>query len=315
MREATPMPKATLHSANLAHSAIDEAAGIISGCKLMQVGKTATFKGADGKAKSIEITPELIKGLLAHAGNRSIPANFTHDYDGEKDAMHVRLGLHKNIRIDGDGDLASDLHTAPNEYGRLAMWTAKTDPSAGAFSAVFSYNAIAGPNGKTLAVPLSFDSADFVTSGAATTAMLSQLQSETDMTKEEIQALVDAGVKAALKDYKPEGYITAEESDKRVKAALAAYKLEAPKLSEEDMAKVVAEAEGKLVAKLGGGPLLLNLQKQQEAGTAYSAKLASYVASAPNKAVAIRRMLTDHPELGQAHEEALQAEIAKLNAA
>lgn len=305
--------KAILKSATLAHSGIDEATGVISGCKLMEVGKTAVFRGSDGKPKSFEVTAELIKGLLAHAGNRSIPAHFTHDYEDTKDPLHARLGLHKNIRIDADGDLASDLHTAPNEYGRLALWTAKTDPNTAAFSAVFDYNPIKDGD-RNLAIPTSFDAADFVSKGAATTAMLSQFQEDTDMTKEEIQALVTESVKAALAEFKPtlpEGLLTKEESDKAVKAALAEYK---PKLSEEQLAEAAALAEAKFTAKLGSGALMVNFG-DKKTGDTYQAKLSEYRKSAPNEATAIGRLLKDHPELAEAHQARLMADRAKLSAA
>lgn len=273
----------------------------------MQVGKTANFRRADGVADSFEVTPELIKGLLGHAGNRSIPCNFTHDSDD----LHARLGLHKNLRIDADGDLASDLFTMPNEYGKLALWTAKTDPSSAAFSAVFSYNPIKDGERK-LAVPLSFDSADLVAKGAACEAMLSQINTDTDMTKEEIQALVADGVKAALKDYKPEGYITEAESDKRITAKLEAFKPEKATLSAEDKAAIVADAEAALVAKLGGGPLLLNLKNENDSKDIFTAKLAEYRKTSPNEGTAISRLLRDHPEFTPQREAHLQAEMAKL---
>lgn len=170
--------KAILKSANLSHSAVDEATGVISGCKLFEVGGTATYKGRDGKVRSFERTVEVARALLAHAGNRSIPAHFTHDYDTNGETLPHRLGLHKNLRIDeATGNLLSDLHTMPNEYGKLALWTAKTDPNSAAFSAVFGYNPITA-DGKTLAIPTSFDAADFVSSGAACAAMLASAGGE-----------------------------------------------------------------------------------------------------------------------------------------
>lgn len=311
--------KAILKSATLAHTAVDEATGIISGCKLMQVGKTAVFKGSDGKPKSFEVTAELIKGLLTHAGNRSIPAHFTHDYEDTKDPMHARLGLHKNLRIDEDGDLASDLHTAPNEYGRLALWTAKTDPATAAFSAVFDYNPLKAGD-RNLAIPLSFDAADFVSKGAATTAMLSQFQTDIDMTKDEIVALikenaaskddVTAAVRAALSEFKPTGFLTPEQADEKVKAALSAHKTT---LSDEEIAKLALAAEAKFTAKLGSGPLLQSLTRSNDSGNTFQAKLGEYRKSSPNEATAIARLLKDHPELQEAREEHLRNERAKLS--
>jgi len=290
------VPRAILKSQSLANSAIDEATGVITGCKLMQVGKTAHFKRGDGQPDSFEVTAELIQGLLAHAGNRSIPAHWSHDWHGDsKDALHARLGVHKNIRIDEDGDLASDLHTMPNEYGRLAMWTAKTDPASAAFSAVFQYNPIKDGSRK-LAVPLSFDAADLVASAAACSAMLSQIQPDTDMTKEEIQSIVKESITAALADFKPAvpASITKDEVSAIVTAALAAHKVVIP---DDEKKSIALLAKAELATQIGQVGLVQAIGGNQVTEHAFLGKVAAHKATGATQDVAFLRAQKDHPEL------------------
>lgn len=272
--------------------------GVISGVRLMEVNRTAHFKGADGKAKSIEITPELIAALLAHVGNRSIPSHLSHDhYGADTDAIHARLGSVKNIRIDGAGNLVGDLHTMPNENGRLALWLAENDPENAAMSAIFDYNAIT-KEGKTYAVPLNFQTADLVAAGAACSALFSQHQSEYTMLspedKQEIADLIKTGVTAQLKEFKPElpATLTAKDVDDKVTAALASYK---PTISDEEKKSIALLSKAELTKEIGTLGLVQSTQKAaDEFESAITAQLS---AGAKDRPTAILRLAADKPEV------------------
>lgn len=200
------------------------------------------------------------------------------------------------------------------------LWLAENDPEHAMLSIVFDWNAIK-TDSVTYAYPLSFDSGDFVAKGAGVTAMLSQFPTNTDMTKDEIVSLikensaskedVTAAVKAALSEFKPSGVLSQKDVDDRVTAALSAHK---PELSEAQLADLATKAEASFTAKLGSGPLQMNLTANKT-GNDYTAKLAEYRKTSPNQATAVARMLKDHPELTQVHEEHTMIQVAKLQAA
>lgn len=308
--------KAILQSA-LGTPSVNRESRVVSGIRILENNRDVTYAGPDGKPVSFRTNDGLIDGLISHAGNRGIPAHLSHSWtDGKADGLNTRVGTHKNFRRDGSGNLVADFYAMPGIEGDRMLWLAENDPANAALSSVFDWNPIKS-NGVTYAVPLSFDAADFVASGAACSALLTKFQPDTDMTDEQITKLVTDTVTAALKDFKPAGFITKEEAetaaDTRVKAALSAYKPEATKMTDAEIEAIAVAAQAKVVATLGSGPLLKSIQRSNEQGDAYTAKLATYVASSPNRATAIRRLLADHPELGAAHEEHQQAEIAKLN--
>lgn len=290
---------------------------IVEGVKLLENNRDVTYKSADGKAMGFRTNDALLSGLMAHAGNRTIPSHLSHEWsDGKRDGLHDRVGGIKNCRLSANGDLIGDAHVMPGTEGDRILWLAENDPEHCMLSCIFDYNAIK-TDGVTYAYPLSFESADFVAKGAGVTAMLSQFPTDTDMTKDEIVALikensaskddVTAAVKAALSDFKPAGTLTQDD----LKAALAAH---APKLSEEELVEIGTQAEAKLVAKLGSGTLQINVGPSKESND-YTAKLAEYTKTSPNPGTAILRLLSDHPELGSQHEAHLQTQVAKLNAA
>lgn len=285
---------------------------IVEGVKLLENNRDVTYKGADGKAVSFRTNPALLSGLIGHAGNRAIPSHLSHEWsEGKREALFDRVGCIKNCRLSDAGDLIGDFHAMSGEKGDSVLWLAENDPEHCALSCIFDYNAIK-TEGVTYAYPLSFESADVVARGAGVTAFLSK-PTDTDMTKEEIQALIDDGVAAKLKDFKPEGYITEAEAGERIKAALSAFKTDSLKIDDKTKAEIVAEAEAALVAKLGGGPLLLNLKKEGEATDNFKAKLAKYRETSKDDGTAIARLLRDHPELTPQREAHLQAEMAKLS--
>lgn len=308
--------KAILQS-NLSKLTVNREGRIVEGVKLLENNRDVTYRGADGKPMGFRTNDALLSGLVGHAGNRTIPAHLTHDWtDGKEDALKSRVGGHKNIRIDDAGDLAGDFHAMPGIDGDRMLWLAENDPEHCALSCIFDYNAIK-TDGVTYAYPLDFASADFVAKGAGVKALLTQ--SDTDMTKEEIVALikenaaskddVTAAVRAALSEFKPAGVITKEDSDKAIQAALSVHK---PTLTDAQIAEIATLNESKLVAKLGAGPLQLNLKAHDGVNT-YEAKLAEYRKVAPNEATAVARLLKDCPEFNEARQHAVSAERAKLS--
>lgn len=265
---------------------------VIVGAKLLENNRDVTYSGADGKPVSFRTNDGLLDGLINHAGNRSIPAHLTHQWtDGKNDALLSRVGAFKNFRRSDSGDLVGDFHAMPGADGDKMLWLAEHDPEHAALSVVFEWNPIKA-NGVTYAVPLDFKSADFVASGAGVTAMLSANLTETDMTKEEIQALVTESVTAALKSYKPEGYITKEDADKAVQAALASHK---PELTDAQKNEIALLSTAKAVEQIGKTPFLTSFEK---AGDEFeSAITAQLSAGAKDRPTAILRLANDKPAI------------------
>jgi hypothetical protein len=183
---------------------IDAEAGVIRGVKLMELGKLARFAGEDGMAKQVTITDAHISALLAHAGNRSIPIHLTHDWfdsQGKPNAdtaeMNARIGAAKNIRRDESGNAIADAYFKEGASRNDILWGAQHNPEDNCFSVVFSYL-----KDDPQCIPQNFRAADLVPSGAATTALFSEHQTEPDMTKEETLALLKETLPALLAEHK-----------------------------------------------------------------------------------------------------------------
>lgn len=184
---------------------IDAEAGVIRGVKLMELGKLARFAGEDGMAKQVTITDAHISALLAHAGNRSIPIHLTHDWfdsQGKPNAdtaeMNARIGAAKNIRRDESGNAIADAYFKEGASRNDILWGAQHNPEDNCFSVVFSYL-----KDDPQCIPQNFRAADLVPSGAATTALFSEHQTDTDMTKEESLALFKELFPTFLKEALP----------------------------------------------------------------------------------------------------------------
>lgn len=291
------MPKATLQSALQNNLTVNRETRVVSGVKCMENNRDVTYKGADGKPIGFRTNDGLIDGLIGHAGNRTIPAHLTHDWtDGKKDALHSRVGGVKNFRRDETGALLADYHAMPGVEGDKILWLAENDPEHAMLSLVFDYNKIES-NGVTYAVPLNFESADFVAKGAAVSAMLSQLQTDTDMTKEEIQTLISEAVKAALAEYKPAGYITKDEAkaqaDEAVKAALSAHKV-----SDDDKKEIALLAQAETVKSLGATTLIAKIGEDKKNADSFEGAIqAQLAAGAKDRGQAIYRVAKDKPEI------------------
>lgn len=168
---------------------IETESGVIRGVKVMELGKLARFAGEDGKEKQVTITSEHIDALLSHAGNRSIPSHWSHDwFDKQTDPIHERIGALKTFRRDDGGSLIADLHLSPGKHRDTALWNAANDPENMMLSAVFGYSKF-----DAKCIPQSFQACDIVARGAATTALFSETQPES-MEPKELAALLLAAL-------------------------------------------------------------------------------------------------------------------------
>lgn len=209
---------------------IDAEKGVIYGVKVIELGPVQSQHGPP------VVKPEHVQAFKAHAGNRSIPVHWTHDYLGEdSDRLHAKVGALKNFHVDAAGDLCADFHVAPTEYKEGIFWSAVNDPDNMMFSVVFSYDPAQD------GLPLDFQAADLVERGAATTAMFSATTNT--MTQDEIKSLVAESVKTALSEYAAQSAITrADEVAKLASAESLTTEIAALKA---DLANVEAKAEAK----------------------------------------------------------------------
>lgn len=217
------MPTCALRSQKLNPENIDGDASVIRGVKVALCGHLASFDSPSG-VKQITVTEGHISALKDHAGNRTIPVHWTHDYLSEnRDRLHAKVGALKDFRLDSSKNLVADFHVAPTQYRDTIFWNAANDPEGMMLSAVFGYGE-KDPN----CLPVSFDAADLVAEGAATTALFSKTQNqvndEIDMTPDELKKLMADTVKdtvtATLAAAKPN-------KDETETAALAAAEKEA----------------------------------------------------------------------------------------
>ena len=300
----------------LSQERIDADLSVIYGVRLCEVGKVARFNGPDGKPRTAEITTEHADAFLAHAGNRSIPVHWTHDYlSDDKDRLHAKVGALKNFRKDDAGNPIADFYVAPSEYKDAILWNAKEDPENMMLSAVFSYD----PKDPK-ALPMDFQAADLVECGAATTALFSEPQTPNTMTEDEIKALVapmiaeaiaaaavkpeveaevemaavaeaDAGVTEADKKPEDEAKPAAMRAALRIHRATTRQTLAALAANQGETVKL---AEAQFTKALGSGKFSI---QADEKGDEVEKALAAYTATGASKSVAILRLAKDKPEV------------------
>jgi len=289
---------------------------VLLGVKIAELGKVACFSGPDGKPRYATITPAFVDALLSHAGSRSIPVHWTHDYkQGNGDALHAKVGKLKDIRKDSEGNPIADLHLAPGQYKETALWNAEHDPENMMLSPVFSYD----PSDKD-STPLDFQAADLVECGAATTALFSaaqtQTQTQTKMTDEdkiEVAKMIADAIAAANKpadapvvpdtaemeatagvtdaDKKPE-----DEKAPALMAAFARCNRAIKRQLETAKGEAVVLAEAKFTAALGAGKFTLPAAPaaKDEVEEAIAAQIS---AGAKDRSTAIFRLAKDKPEI------------------
>jgi hypothetical protein len=305
---------ASLRHASFSQDSIN--GDVLLGVKIAELGKVACFSGPDGKPRYATITPAFVDALLSHAGSRSIPVHWTHDYkQGNGDALHAKVGKLKDIRKDSEGNPIADLHLAPGQYKETALWNAEHDPENMMLSPVFSYD----PSDKD-STPLDFQAADLVECGAATTALFSaaqtQTQTQTKMTDEdkiEVAKMIADALAAANKpadapvvpdtaemeatagvtdaDKKPE-----DEKAPALMAAFARCNRAIKRQLETAKGEAVVLAEAKFTAALGAGKFTLPAAPaaKDEVEEAIAAQIS---AGAKDRSTAIFRLAKDKPEI------------------
>jgi len=305
---------ASLRHASFSQDSIN--GDVLLGVKIAELGKVACFSGPDGKPRYATITPAFVDALLSHAGSRSIPVHWTHDYkQGNGDALHAKVGKLKDIRKDSEGNPIADLHLAPGQYKETALWNAEHDPENMMLSPVFSYD----PSDKN-STPLDFQAADLVECGAATTALFSaaqtQTQTQTKMTDEdkiEVAKMIAEAIAAANKpadapvvpdtaemeatagvtdaDKKPE-----DEKAPALMAAFARCNRAIKRQLETAKGEAVVLAEAKFTAALGAGKFTLPAAPaaKDEVEEAIAAQIS---AGAKDRSTAIFRLAKDKPEI------------------
>jgi len=305
---------ASLRHASFSQDSIN--GDVLLGVKIAELGKVACFAGPDGKPRYTTITPAFVAALLSHAGNRSIPVHWTHDYkQGGGDALHAKVGKLKDIRKDSEGNPIADLHLAPGQYKETALWNAEHDPENMMLSPVFSYD----PSDKD-STPLDFQAADLVECGAATTALFSAAQTQTqtqnkmtDEDKIEVAKMIADAIAAANKPADaPVVPDTAEmeatagvtdadkkPDDEKVPALMAAFarcNRAIKRQLETAKGEAVVLAEAKFTAALGAGKFTLPAAKdaKDEVEEAIAAQIS---AGAKDRSTAIFRLAKDKPEI------------------
>ena len=337
--------------ANSADVAIDADNQTLRGVKLMEVGVTATFKGADGKAKSVVITPEHISALLAHAGNRALPVHNTHEWFDAQDKENAdsvergaRIGALSKFRKDDSGNLIADAVFKKGDAWDDVLFAATHNPEDTMFSAVFNYSP---DDAKCL--PLNFRCADVVPRGAATTALFSDSTSNSNTMdiNELIEALKDekvqAAVSAIIKSHKADKPEEADAEAPAAKMESAAGVTDADKKDEDKekpalmraairvsraikrqigelaatetalLAKVDVKVKASETALLGKSGF--QTQGGDKTGNVYDATLAKFTAIESNPQKAALAMLRKHPELFAEHQERTAKRIATFKAA
>lgn len=302
---------------------IDREKGIVRDCILAENGKLAVFKGTDGKAKKLLMTPALIASLMAlfTAGGQTT-AHWTHDWiESGKDGLTSKVATFRNFTTNEAGHLVADAHLWPTDKREAILHAAENDPAGMMISTVFDYD-----GGETDAIAKRVHAADFVEVGASTTALLAKL-SETQpkpntMTPEDLAtlgAMIDQKIKAALAEYKPESTDEAicasaeteagvTEADKkpedekmpaaicsavRISRATTRQTLAALATAKDETVKL---AEAQFTKAIGSGKF--QVQADDKGKDEVKAVLAGYIsAGAKNEAVAILRLAKDKPDL------------------
>lgn len=331
---------AILKHASFANQRIDDAGGVIYGAKVAELGKVACFTGPDGKTpRYTTISPEHVDAFLAHAGNRTIPVHWTHDYrEDKKDALSAKVGALKNFRKDEEGNPVADFHVSPGEYRDVIFWNAANDPTGMMLSPVFGYDP---KDAKSL--PMDFRAADLVECGAATTALLSDASvlSSPDSLSDQPTQTMDETLKAAIQQMITDAFAQAMCADPTDEAMMAdAGVTDADKKPEDAKMsahrRVIAQcsrafnrrisaalklaeeaptkAEAALASNVGTAvSLAMNAGgNQTNPKDAFNAKVKELVDKGVKPHQAVIAAMTAHPELYEASERALFVKPVKL---
>lgn len=323
---------------------IDAENGVITGVKIMEKGTTAHFADSKGNAHVVTISDNHINALLGFAGNRAVPIHKTHEWlqsEGKPNAdsveMDARIGALKNFRKNDGGDLIADAFLKDGSERQDILWLAKNNPENTMFSAVYNFK----PEDK-LCIPTNFRAGDIVPDGASVTALFSDNPNKpmpitlddlkevcsTPEGKEMLRSAIkghDNAEDAAAAEMESDAGVT--DADKKPeddqKAALMRATLRCNRATVRivkslavDKTALLAEVKtasaAEATALLGRAPFLAN-GVNMESRDKYTAMLTKYKETANgNELVAVRRMLSDHPDLSEAHEAAIRAKCERL---
>jgi hypothetical protein len=298
---------------------IDREKGIVRDCILAENGKLAVFKGTDGKAKKLLMTPALIASLMAlFAADGQTTAHWTHDWiESGKDGLTSKVATFRNFTTNEAGHLVADAHLWPTDKREAILHAAEKDPAGMMISTVFDYD-----GGETDAIAKRVHAADFVEVGASTTALLAKLSEPqtkpntmTEEDKAEVAKMIadaitaankpadeaaemataeaaeaDAGVTDADKKKEDEDKPAALRAALRIARATTRLTLAALATAKDE---TVTLAEARFTKALGSGKF--TVQSDDKSGDELDKALAAYTATGASKATAILRLAKDNP--------------------
>jgi len=161
---------------------IDEANGVIRGCRIATLNAVSLASDEDGKGMVMDSI--MIGGLLskAKANGDRVPAFFSHDWsdEGNKlDPIHSDAGVWHDFAIDVEGNLTATFQAFETPYKAGIFSRAKLDPKGIAVSPIFHYEQRNGD--ARYCNPTDFVSSDFVKAGAINRALFSKSNPITKM--------------------------------------------------------------------------------------------------------------------------------------
>lgn len=301
---------------------IDRENGIVRDCILAENGKLAVFKGTDGKAKKLLMTPALIASLMAlFSADGQTTAHWTHDWiESGRDGLMSKVATFRGFKLNDAGHLVADAHLWPTDKREAILHAAENDPAGMMISTVFDYD-----GGEKDAIAKRVHAADFVEIGASTTALLAKLSTtntQNTMTPEDLEKLgdmIDKKITAALAEFKPtpesedlaaltaaETEAGVTEADKKkedegkpaaLRAALRIARAShrqtlAALASNQD--ETLTKAEARFTATLGKSKFAV---QADDKGADLEAALEAYTATGASRGTAIMRLAKDKPEI------------------
>jgi len=324
----------------------------VIGCQLAKVGKRGVYSDAKGERHEIVATAGLIKGLLAICSeNERLNGHWTHDWIlNNEEGLKTTAATWRNFRLDGQGNLIADAYLFPGSNKEAILHAAENDPQSMSVSMVFDWK---GDSNNPTAVAVS--AADFVERGAITEALCRAVcAASTQETKTAIlmevadlvTLLSDPAVKTAIKAIVDSHESESESTEETVDPAIMEDVTAEDKKPEDEEMSAVARAvcqlsrsfnrrlksinatpEVKLSAdiqtaiaaevakELGSKKFIGSGAIPKETEDKYTATLAKYRETSKNDQVAAYRMLKDHPEFVEAHDNATLARCRKLTPA
>lgn len=213
------MPNQARFQSPIGAPVIDEAAGVIKGCRIATLGAIST--AAKDAGQGLEMDNKAISGLfnLAKENGDKLPAFFTHEWfdSPERDPLHFDAGVWNNFRLDG-GNLVADFQSFETPYKAGIFSRAKADPNSIAVSPIFDYDLNDG-NAKNC-TPTAFISADFVKYGAINKALFKQTTKQNmPITLDELKEILkDPEAKAMIQGC-IDGHTDANEAEMEADAA------------------------------------------------------------------------------------------------